>query len=90
VNPHIRSIYFLTATKAIVIPPRVSFYSSTPAVINVHVPLLTAHAPGASLVVATVEVGRRDHWKSLGNEQGRELSVVAASLRGAVVHHGIR
>jgi len=75
---------------AIVIPPRVSFYSSSPAVIDVHVPLLTSFAPGAKHVIATVEVGRRDNWKSLGNEQGREVSVVSASLRGVVVHHGIR
>ncbi|KAJ7092576.1 putative adipose-regulatory protein-domain-containing protein [Mycena epipterygia] len=75
---------------AILIPPRVAFYSSAPAVITVHVPLLTSYATGASHVVASVEVGRRDNWKGLGNGQGRELSVVAASLRGVVVHHGIR
>ncbi|KAJ6509392.1 hypothetical protein C8R47DRAFT_1208580 [Mycena vitilis] len=75
---------------AIIIPPRVSFISSRPAVVDVHISLLTAHAPGASRVIATVEVGRRDNWKSLGTEQGRELSVVAASLQGVVVHHGIR
>ncbi|KAJ6604508.1 hypothetical protein DFH09DRAFT_1122928 [Mycena vulgaris] len=74
----------------IVIPPRVSFYSRAPAVLDVHVPLLTAYSTGASHVIASVQVGRRDGWKSLGNEQGRELSVVAASLRGVVVHHGIR
>ncbi|KAJ7275185.1 hypothetical protein B0H12DRAFT_1086139 [Mycena haematopus] len=75
---------------AIVTRPRVSFFSSTPAVINIEVPLLTAFAPGAKHVVASVEVGRRDNWKSLGNEQGREVSVITASLRGVVVHHGIR
>ncbi|KAJ7786159.1 putative adipose-regulatory protein-domain-containing protein [Mycena metata] len=75
---------------AILVPPRVAFYSSAPAVITVEVPLLTAYAAGVSHVVATVEVGRRDNWKSLGNEQGRELSVITASLRGVVVHHGIR
>ncbi|KAF7339776.1 hypothetical protein MVEN_01894000 [Mycena venus] len=74
----------------IAIPPRVSFYSRTPAVIDITVPLLTAFAPGSKHVVATVEIGRRDNWKSLGNEQGREVSVVSASLRGVVVHHGIR
>ncbi|KAJ6519679.1 hypothetical protein C8R45DRAFT_952357 [Mycena sanguinolenta] len=74
---------------AIITRPRVSFFSSTPAVVDVQVPLLTAFAPGAKYVVASVEVGRRDNWKSLG-EQGREVSVVSASLRGVVVHHGIR
>ncbi|KAJ7492762.1 hypothetical protein FB451DRAFT_549323 [Mycena latifolia] len=75
---------------AIVVPPRVAFYSSAPAVLDVYVPLLASYATGASHVIANVQVGRRDGWKSLGNEQGRELSVVAASLRGVVVHHGIR
>ncbi|KAJ7783628.1 hypothetical protein DFH07DRAFT_908420 [Mycena maculata] len=75
---------------AIVVPPRVSFYSRAPAVLDVVVPLLDAYAIGASHVVARVEIGRRDHWKSLGNEQARELSVVAASLQGVVMHHGLR
>ncbi|KAJ7076567.1 hypothetical protein B0H15DRAFT_593417 [Mycena belliarum] len=75
---------------AIVIPPRVAFYSATPAVIDVTVPLLAAYASSASHLIANVQIGRLDGWKSLGNQQGRELSVVAASLRGVVVHHGIR
>ncbi|KAJ7487445.1 hypothetical protein B0H11DRAFT_1860466 [Mycena galericulata] len=75
---------------AILVPPRVPFYSSAPVVLDVVVPLLTAYATGASNVIARVEVGRRDHWKGLGNEQARELSVVTASLRGVVVHHGLR
>jgi len=41
-------------------------------------------------MVAYVEVGRRDGWKSLGSGQGKEISVIAASVRGTVVHHGIR
>ncbi|KAJ7900195.1 hypothetical protein B0H14DRAFT_2672677, partial [Mycena olivaceomarginata] len=64
--------------------------SLAPLVLDVQIPLLTAFVPGTKHVVANVEVGRRDGWKSLGNEQGREVSVVTASLRGVVVHHGIR
>ncbi|KAJ7630793.1 hypothetical protein FB45DRAFT_1058735 [Roridomyces roridus] len=79
-----------TRRPAIVIPRRASFYSRAPAVLDITIPLLTSYATGASRVIAHVEIGRRDHWKSLGNEQARELSVVAASLRGVVVHHGIR
>ncbi|KAJ7293435.1 hypothetical protein C8J57DRAFT_1269048 [Mycena rebaudengoi] len=75
---------------AIVIPPRVAFYSRSPSLIKVEVPLLDSYATGASYVIANVEVGRRDGWKSLGRAEGRELSVVSASLRGVVVHHGIR
>ncbi|KAJ7099608.1 putative adipose-regulatory protein-domain-containing protein [Mycena crocata] len=75
---------------AIVLPPRIAFYSRAPATLDVHVPLLVTYATGASHVIARVEVGRVDHWKSLGSGQGRELSIVTASLRGVVVHHGIR
>ncbi|KAF7306789.1 hypothetical protein MIND_00470600 [Mycena indigotica] len=75
---------------AIVVPPRLGLMSRRPAFITVHIPLLTSYATGTSNVVADVEIGRRDHWKSLGSEQGRELSVVSATLNGVVVHHGLR
>ncbi|KAJ6621590.1 hypothetical protein B0H10DRAFT_2016555 [Mycena sp. CBHHK59/15] len=75
---------------AIVIPPRLSFFSTSPAVINVDVPLLSSYASSSSYVIAIVEIGRRDSWKSLGKAEGRELSVASASIRGVVVHHGIR
>ncbi|KAG5653338.1 hypothetical protein H0H81_000960 [Sphagnurus paluster] len=41
-------------------------------------------------MVAFVEVGRSDGWKSLGAGEGKELSIISASVRGSVVHHGIR
>lgn len=41
-------------------------------------------------MVAYVEIGRNDQWRNLGSGQGRELSVVSASLRGVVVHSGLR
>ncbi|KAK7064343.1 hypothetical protein R3P38DRAFT_2823900 [Favolaschia claudopus] len=74
----------------IVTPPRVPFYSRAPSVIDVKVPLLTEFTPGARLVIANVEVGRRDNWKAVGSGEGREVSVISASLNGIVVHHGIR
>jgi len=37
-----------------------------------------------------VEIGRRARWTSLGKGEGREISIVSASVRGLVVHHGIR
>ncbi|KAF8213194.1 hypothetical protein K438DRAFT_1081743 [Mycena galopus ATCC 62051] len=74
----------------IVTRPHVAFYSRIPAVIDVQVPLLTSFAPGTKHVIANVEVGRRDNWKALGNGEGREISVITATLRGVVVHHGIR
>lgn len=52
--------------------------------------MVSSFLPGSSTIVALVEVGRRDQWKSLGNGEGREISVISASIRGSVVHHGIR
>ncbi|KAJ7071169.1 hypothetical protein C8F01DRAFT_1109398 [Mycena amicta] len=75
---------------AIVVPPRTAFYSRTPSFVTVHIPLLASYATGAASVIADVEIGRRDHWKSLGTEQGRELSVISATLNGVVIHHGVR
>lgn len=54
------------------------------------VPLLSSFAPEASRVVAKLELGRRDGWKSLGEGHGRELSVSTASLQGIVRLQGLR
>jgi hypothetical protein len=56
--------------------------------LDVH--LLTAYTIGASRVIANIEVGRRDHWRSLGAGEGRELSVLSANLRGTLRHKGVR
>jgi len=44
----------------------------------------------ASPTRARVEVGRQDTWRGVGNGEGRELTVLSASLRGQVVPKGIR
>ncbi|KAH7912589.1 hypothetical protein BJ138DRAFT_1004176 [Hygrophoropsis aurantiaca] len=77
---------------AIVLPPsrRFSWLTSPPRLVDVDVPLLVSHAIGVSRVIAKVEIGRRDGWRGLGRGEGRELSVVSASLRGVVKRHGIR
>lgn len=41
-------------------------------------------------MIARIDLGRRDGWKSLGNGEGRELSVWNAALKGAVRLQGIR
>ncbi|KAF8898895.1 hypothetical protein BD779DRAFT_1486090, partial [Infundibulicybe gibba] len=74
---------------AIVLPPR-GYLFTTPRFVNLQIPLLTAFVPGTSRLVARVEIGRRDGWTTLGSGHGRELSIVSASLRGEIVHHGIR
>ena len=53
-------------------------------------PLLKAYLPGTPRLVAVVELGRKDAWKSLGGGGGREVSVLTAHIQGAVVHHGTR
>ncbi|KAF8560232.1 hypothetical protein OG21DRAFT_1473689 [Imleria badia] len=77
---------------AIALPPkRATFsFSTIPRLINLDVPLLSSHVPGTSKMNARIDLGRRDGWKSLGNGEGRELSVWNAVLRGAVRRHGIR
>ena len=54
------------------------------------IPLITSFTPGTSRVMAKVELGRRDGWKSLGEGHGRELSVLTATLRGNIRTEGLR
>ncbi|KAJ8594846.1 hypothetical protein M405DRAFT_711184, partial [Rhizopogon salebrosus TDB-379] len=78
---------------AIVLPPtksRISWVSSPPRLINLDILFLKSQPLGASRVIARVELGRRDEWRGLGNGEGRELSVLSASLEGTVRRHGIR
>ncbi|KAF9056518.1 putative adipose-regulatory protein-domain-containing protein [Panaeolus papilionaceus] len=57
---------------------------------EIKVSLLNSFTPTTSQLVGRVEIGRRDHWRTLGTGEGRELSVISASLRGLAVPHGIR
>ncbi|EAU92690.1 hypothetical protein CC1G_01735 [Coprinopsis cinerea okayama7 len=79
---------------AIAIEPNPSgwwaWFFGKPNVINIDVPLLSAFVPGNSRIQGHVQVGRFDQWKSIGSGQGRELSILSASLRGLAVPHGIR
>jgi hypothetical protein len=40
--------------------------------------------------MARVELGRRDHWKSVGRGETRELSVISATLEGIAVKRGLK
>ncbi|KAG2369475.1 putative adipose-regulatory protein-domain-containing protein [Suillus spraguei] len=75
---------------AIVLPPSKSRIWSSPKLVSLDILFLESHVPGASRVIARVELGRRDGWKALGNGEGRELSVFSAFLRGTVKRRGIR
>jgi len=67
-----------------------SFIFNWPGTVDLNIPLLTSYTLETSRALARVELGRRDQWRSLGNGEGRELSVLSAVLRGVVVHKGIR
>ncbi|KAG6878647.1 hypothetical protein C0993_001170 [Termitomyces sp. T159_Od127] len=58
---------------AIIFPPKTSFFRRKPSTISVIIPMVSSFLPGSSTVVALVEVGRRDSWKSLGSGEGREV-----------------
>lgn len=62
----------------------------SPSTIKVDIPLLFQFTFGTSVVNARLELGRSDGWKSIGNGQGRELSVLEATLKGTVRPRGIR
>ncbi|KAI0094787.1 putative adipose-regulatory protein-domain-containing protein [Irpex rosettiformis] len=58
--------------------------------ITIDVPLFSNILFESTAAIAFVEVGRSDHWRSLGRGEGRELTVSSAILRGVVVHKGLR
>ncbi|PVF93942.1 hypothetical protein CPB86DRAFT_818425 [Serendipita vermifera] len=53
--------------------------------------ILPEWTPGTSQVLyGTLEVGRRDGWKSLGHGEGREITVIESYVRGRVLLSGTR
>jgi len=77
--------------QAIVLPARSPFsFWSKADTLTLHVPLLYSYIARTGPIEARVELGRKDGWKSLGTGEGRELSVLSATLVGALKHHGIR
>ncbi|KAF7800046.1 hypothetical protein EIP86_011289 [Pleurotus ostreatoroseus] len=78
---------------ALVLPPManpLSFMLGQMRTIQLNVPMISSMEPGVNTLIAQVELGRRDQWKTIGNGEGRELSVLSALLRGVVVHEGFR
>ncbi|KAI0304997.1 putative adipose-regulatory protein-domain-containing protein [Russula brevipes] len=73
---------------AIILPP--SFRWSNPSTTTLKIPLLSRYESGVSRVIARVELGRQDGWKSIGSGEGRELSVLTAFIKGRVRPQGIR
>ncbi|KAG7450669.1 uncharacterized protein BT62DRAFT_927940 [Guyanagaster necrorhizus] len=75
---------------AIVLPPHAFFFSGKPSSFNIDIQLLHSYTFGTNYANAHVQLGRQDGWKTLGSGQGRELAVSDASLRGVLVHRGMR
>jgi len=78
---------------AIVLPPSRTPLTSliySQGTVEMGIPLLSSYSLGVTNVVAHVELGRADQWRTLGSGQGRELSVLSGLLRGVVVHRGFR
>jgi hypothetical protein len=78
------------ALQSIAVPAHTSFWTGRPSTVDIIVPLLSSFAPGTPHVLAKLEIGRQDGWKSLGAGHGRELSVLTASLRGNIKREGLR
>ncbi|EIN14085.1 hypothetical protein PUNSTDRAFT_59363 [Punctularia strigosozonata HHB-11173 SS5] len=77
---------------AIILPPAPSLLwkRSQSQLIDITIPLLDAYSASSRGIVARIEVGRKDEWRSVGAGQGREVSVISLSLRGALRHKGLR
>ncbi|KAI0697121.1 putative adipose-regulatory protein-domain-containing protein [Cytidiella melzeri] len=67
-----------------------SFLLGTRNTLTIDIPLTSNIVFGTSNAFASVEIGRKDLWRSLGRGEGRELTVSSAFLRGVVVHTGLR
>ncbi|KIY70148.1 hypothetical protein CYLTODRAFT_392441 [Cylindrobasidium torrendii FP15055 ss-10] len=78
-----------TATKPGIVLPPASLFSSTRKV-AVDILMLPSYVPITSTLDATIQIGRADFWRSVGNGHGRELAVASASLQGIVVHQGLK
>ncbi|EJD55070.1 hypothetical protein AURDEDRAFT_155305 [Auricularia subglabra TFB-10046 SS5] len=75
---------------SIIIPPTKSLFKGAPNTLTHTVTLLTNFIPTATRLLAYVEVGRKDGWRSIGRGEGRELSVLTAHLVGEVQLSGLR
>ena len=70
-------------------PPSI-FRWSNPSTTTLEIPLLSHYVSGVSNVVARIELGRQDSWKSIGSGEGKELSVLTAFINGRVRPQGVR
>ncbi|KAM5531877.1 hypothetical protein V8D89_014431 [Ganoderma adspersum] len=78
---------------AIVLPQYLapwSYFYNRPGTVDLDIPMLNDFVVGTSRATAKIALGRRDHWKTLGEGHGRELAVLSGSIRGVVIYHGIR
>ena len=87
---HVGAIFDHSFHQAVVVAPTPGFFSRVPTTIPLRIPLLEPFIPSTPNLIATVQVGRSDAWKTIGPGEGRELSVLSASLKGVAIPHGIR
>ncbi|KAH7104217.1 hypothetical protein BKA62DRAFT_693896 [Auriculariales sp. MPI-PUGE-AT-0066] len=73
---------------SIITPPRTWLVS--PSTIQHSLLLIPEMIPTASRLLAHVEVGRKDSWRSIGTGEGREVGIVKAWLVGHVKLSGLR
>lgn len=76
--------------QAILVPPKASWFFRNTNVINLDIALLDSFVSRTTNILAHVEIGRQDSWKSIGDGRGREVSVIAASLHGKAIPQGVR
>lgn len=77
--------------QSVILPPKSSLLSlRKPSTVVHHVQLLKDFVPGATRLLASVEIGRKDMWRSLGRGEGREVTIFDAYLVGDVRLSGIR
>ncbi|KZS95960.1 hypothetical protein SISNIDRAFT_331847 [Sistotremastrum niveocremeum HHB9708] len=75
----------------LLLPTKTWFSLSNPAVLQLDLGLLSDFVPPSSSPIdAYIELGRKDAWKSLGEGQGRELTVQHLYVKGNVKPSGIR
>ncbi|XP_006463954.1 hypothetical protein AGABI2DRAFT_75106 [Agaricus bisporus var. bisporus H97] len=74
----------------IVVPQTTSWFFWSSSIANIDTIVLSSFIAKTSYLLARVEIGRQDGWRTLGDGRGREVSILSASLRAREIPRGIR